>query len=112
MKSILKYCIFKYFYEDNYLKYQINKNIKIVAEQGNDVVKYSYDSCGEVTINTISSPHPSARFNLFMYKGYIYDVETQLYYCNSRYYSPKICKWISPDSIEYIDIEFIRVLWK
>ena len=31
-KSILKYVIFKYFYEDNYLKYQINKNIKLVAE--------------------------------------------------------------------------------
>ena len=31
-KSILKHGVFKYFYEDNYLKYQINKNIKIVAE--------------------------------------------------------------------------------
>ena len=31
-KSNLKYGVFKYFYEDNYLKYQINKNIKLVAE--------------------------------------------------------------------------------
>ena len=30
--SNLKYGISKYFYEDNYLKYQINKNIKLVAE--------------------------------------------------------------------------------
>ena len=112
MKSNLKYGISKYFYEDNYLKYQINKNIKLVAEQGNDVVKYSYDSWGKVTINTISSLHPSARFNPFMYKGYIYDVETGLYYCNSRYYSPELCRLISLDSIEYIDIEFICVLWK
>ncbi len=32
LKFNLKYGISKYFYEDNYLKYQINKNIKLVAE--------------------------------------------------------------------------------
>ena len=45
-----------------------------------------------------------------MYKGYIYDVETQLFYCNSRYYSPELCRWISPDSIDYLDPESINGL--
>ena len=45
-----------------------------------------------------------------MYKGYIYDVETQLYYCNSRYYSPELRRFISPDSIEYLDSESINGL--
>ena len=93
-----------------YIRDGLGNIIKLVDEQGNDVVKYSYDSWGKVTINTISSLHPSARFNPFMYKGYIYDVETQLYYCNSRYYSPELCRWISPDSIEYLEPESINGL--
>ena len=45
-----------------------------------------------------------------MYKGYIYDVETQLYWVSSRYYSPELCRWISPDSIEYLDPQSINGL--
>ena len=37
-------------------------------------------------------------------------VETQLFYCNSRYYSPELCRFISPDSIEYLDPESINGL--
>ena len=37
-------------------------------------------------------------------------VETQLFYCNSRYYSPELCRWISPDSIEYLDLQSINGL--
>ena len=48
--------------------------------------------------------------NPFRYKGYYYDVETQLFYCNSRYYSPELCRFISPDSIEYLDPESINGL--
>ena len=44
-----------------------------------------------------------ANINPFIYKSYYYDKETQLFYCNSRYYSPELCRWISPDSIEYLD---------
>ena len=37
-------------------------------------------------------------------------VETQLFYCNSRYYSPEFCRFISPDSIEYLDSQSINGL--
>ena len=37
-------------------------------------------------------------------------VETKLFYCNSRYYSPELCRWISPDSIEYLDPQSINGL--
>ena len=33
------------------------------------------------------------------------DVETGLYYCNARYYDPKIYQWIQRDNIEYLDNE-------
>ena len=35
-------------------------------------------------------------------------VETQLYWVSSRYYSPELCRWISSDSIEYLDPESIN----
>ncbi len=34
-----------------------------------------------------------------------YDVESGLYYCNSRYYDSNLCTWLSPDSIDYLDPE-------
>ena len=37
-------------------------------------------------------------------------VETGLFYCNFRYYSPELCRWISQDSIEYLDPESINGL--
>ena len=38
--------------------------------------------------------------NPIRYRGYYYDAETKLYYVSSRYYSPEICRFISPDDIE------------
>ena len=39
-----------------------------------------------------------------------YDVETNLFLVSSCYYSPELCRWISPDSIEYLDPESINGL--
>ena len=30
-------------------------------------------------------------------------VDTEMYYCKSRYYNPVLGRFISPDSIEYLD---------
>ena len=38
------------------------------------------------------------------------DVETGLFWCNSRYYNPEWGRWISPDSIEYLDPQSINGL--
>jgi RHS repeat-associated protein len=35
--------------------------------------------------------------NPFRYRGYYYDTETGLYYCNSRYYDPETGRFISAD---------------
>ena len=48
--------------------------------------------------------------NGFVYKGYYYDVETQLYWVSSRYYLPEWGRWISPDDIEYLDPESVNGL--
>ena len=39
-----------------------------------------------------------------------YDAETKLFYCNSRYYSPELCRFISPDDVSYLDPESVNGL--
>ena len=75
----------------------------VYESQGNHKV---LDENGQKSINEKSL----CNLNPFRYKGYFYDVETQLFYCNSRYYSPELCRWISPDIIEYLDPSSINGL--
>ena len=42
------------------------------------------------------------KYNPFRYRSYVYDEETKLYYLQSRYYNPTICRFISADSISYL----------
>ena len=40
--------------------------------------------------------------NPLRYRGYVYDDETGLYYLQSRYYDPTICRFINADNIDYL----------
>ncbi|MCB9498817.1 MAG: RHS repeat-associated core domain-containing protein [Bacillales bacterium] len=89
-----------------YLRDITGNIVKIVDESGNTVVKYSYDAWGTVTKTNIANTTASGilyTYNPYLYKGYYYDRETNLYYCNSRYYSPSLCRWISADAIDNLD---------
>ncbi len=46
-----------------------------------------------------------ATFNPFRYRSYYFDTETSLYYLQTRYYDPELGRFISADSIEYLDPE-------
>ena len=94
-----------YYYDKNV----IGEIIGIVDESGNYVVEYEYTTYGTVD-KTITSTNDVSLYNPFVYKGYYYDEETELFYCNSRYYSPELCRFISPDSIEYLDPSSINGL--
>jgi RHS repeat-associated protein len=48
--------------------------------------------------------------NPFRYRGYYFDVETNLYYLKARYYDAEVCRFISQDGIEYLDPETINGL--
>jgi RHS repeat-associated protein len=76
----------------------------IVDEEGQLVVKYNWDAYGNKISITDTSGINLGVENPFRYKGYYYDEETQLFYCNSRYYSPKLCRFISPDGFEYLNL--------
>ncbi len=70
-----------------------------------------YDSWGKVLSikdenqQEISAENYShiANINPFRYRSYYYDVETELYYLNHRYYNPEIGRFISLDKILNID---------
>lgn len=72
------------------------------------VVKYNYNAYGE-KLSTTGNPYIGSK-NPFRYKGYYYDDETNLYYCNSRYYVAEWCRWLIPDSVEYLESDNINGL--
>ena len=48
--------------------------------------------------------------NPMRYKGYYYDSETKYYWLNSRFYVPSWRRFLSPDSLDYLDSENINGL--
>ena len=65
-----------------------------------------YDELGNenIDIDFIGNINP------IRYRGYYFDKETALFYCNYRYYDPKVGRWISSDSIDYLNPESINGL--
>ena len=92
-----------------YIKDITGNIIKIKDEEGNSIVEYKYDAYGKVE-KTIIENNNVSKYNPFIYKGYYYDEETELYYCNTRYYSPEIGRWISIDDVDYLDPESVSGL--
>ena len=81
---------------------------------GNLVASYLYDAWGNHQVfdaNGVENTNADfiGNINPIRYRGYYFDVETQLYWVSSRYYSPELCRWISPDSIEYLDPQSINL---
>jgi len=66
----------------------------ILDEDGNAVASYRYDAWGKV----YTAYGSLAELNPLRYRGYVYDQETGLYYLQSRYYNPRLCRFICPDA--------------
>ena len=77
----------------------------IIDRNGNTVAEYEYDAWGKCTI--ISETGGIGTVNPIRYRSYYYDVETGLFLVTSRYYAPEVGRFISPDTIEYLDPETI-----
>jgi RHS repeat-associated protein len=89
-----------------YYRRNLQGDVIEIYDTGNSrVVRYDYDAWGNCTIASGTTDQVIARANPIRYRGYYYDVETELYYLNARYYSPIWRRFISPDSTEYIDSE-------
>lgn len=81
-----------------------NGELKIVSQYvydawGNHDVLDAEGKVVDRTANVIANINP------FRYRGYYFDAETGLYYLQTRYYDPELGRFISADSIEYLDPE-------
>ncbi len=80
--------------------------IRVLDKDGKVVVKYVYDAWGKVEriLNgagediSLDSTH-IGNINPIRYRSYYYDVETELYYLQSRYYDPETGRFVNSDRI-------------
>ena len=80
--------------------------IGLIDSANTEVVKYTYDAWGKPLSVTGSLANTIGYYNPFRYRGYVYDVETGLYYVSSRYYDPEIGRWINADIPETLTADF------
>ena len=75
--------------------------VRLVNTAGTTVVSYVYNAWGKILSTQTTSLSYSATVaakNPLRYRGYYYDTETQLYYCQSRYYDPATGRFINADA--------------
>ena len=84
----------------------LSGNVKGITDaNGELVVSYEYDEWGKLIALTPAEDGNEEQIavatkNPLRYRGYYYDNETGLYYLQSRYYSPDLCRFISPDDFD------------
>ena len=72
--------------------------INITDSTGAKVVTYTYNAWGKIM--SMTGNMELAVNNPFRYRGYYYDVESGLYYLNSRYYDPQTGRFINADDTD------------
>ena len=75
--------------------------LKVITATGTEVAAYTYNAWGKL----LTSSGDLADVNPLRYRGYYYDVETGLYYLQSRYYDPETCRFINPDAFATTDAD-------
>ena len=89
----------------NNIKIQLNYYFNVIkVYNGTDFV----DIFSNIDYTTISND-VAISINPFRYRGYYYDTETGFYYLNSRYYDPKIGRFINADDISVLDLTNIAI---
>ena len=84
------------------VKYIQGDVVGVYNSAGTKVVGFTYDAYGNCTV---SGNTTLAQWCKIRYRGYYFDAETGFYWVQTRYYNPEWCRWISPDSLLYLDSE-------
>ena len=75
------------------------------------MVKYTYNACGNIVTEVLEcNANALAELNPFRYRGYYYDIETELYFLKSRYYDPELGRFMTIDDVSYLDPDTINGL--
>ena len=82
-----------------YHKNMFGDIIGILDSSYNEIVTYEYDSWGALVNITDNSNINLGTINPFRYRSYYYDEESGFYYLNSRYYNPKMGRFINADNV-------------
>ena len=87
-------------YNNQLLYYVLNQQgdvVRLVNSSGTSYGIYTYDAWGNILTTTGSMASTLGQINPLRYRGYVYDVECNLYYLQSRYYDPAIGRFINAD---------------
>ena len=87
--------------------YYFHRNIQgdvvgVYNSSGTKLVTFKYDAYGNCSVSGDAS---LASYCKIRYRGYYFDTETGFYWVQTRYYNPAWCRWISPDTLDYLDPE-------
>ena len=90
-----------------YLTNQMGDIFAITNAAGTVIANYTYGAWGELLSTTPATANDAtqlaiANANPLRYRGYYYDSETKNYYIQSRFYSPKFARFLSPDDSEVL----------
>lgn len=95
----------------NVLEYEYVKdntlNVVAVILDSKVVGTYKYDAWGNIINKTEDESDDFIKINPIRYKSYYYDIDTGLYYLQSRYYDPEIGAFFTADSVNYLDVKTI-----
>ena len=88
--------------------YYFRKNLQgdvteIYTSAGLKVASYAYDAWGKVLAVNNDTDDSIGDINPIRYRSYYYDVETGLYYLNSRYYDPEVGRFINADTTDVLE---------
>ena len=75
--------------------------VRIVNTSGTTVASYTYNAYGKLlstATTSVSNSATVAEKNPIRYRGYYYDNDIKLYYCQSRYYDPTLGRFLNPDA--------------
>lgn len=78
--------------------------IALLNSAGALVASYNYGAWGNYSVHGADGKKTTdatfiGHINPLRYRGYYYDRETRLYYLQSRYYDPAICRFINADGL-------------
>ena len=72
--------------------------LHIVNTSGTPVVSYTYSPYGKVLSTTGTLASTLGADNPLRYRSYYYDIDSGLYYLQSRYYAPELGRFLNADS--------------
>ena len=72
--------------------------VAILNKAGKAVVEYTYDAWGNIVSIEGDYKNGLGLRNPLLYRGYVYDRETKLYYLQSRYYDPAMGRFLNADA--------------